>query len=53
MCFYPLVEYGQDGTVPDMYAIAMGGGTGKVDNPNTPMLVQQFKPAIRVKDSCR
>lgn len=47
--FYPLVEYGQDGTVPDMYAIAMGGGTGKVDNANTPMLIQQFKPAIRVK----
>ena len=47
--FYPLVEYGQDGTVPDMYAMAFGGGTGKIDNVNTPMLIQQFKPAIRAK----
>ena len=47
--FYPLVEYGLDGTVPDMYSIQMGGGTGKVDNASTPMLLQQFKPAIRVK----
>ena len=47
--FYPLVEYGLDGTVPDMYSIQMGGGTGKVDNASTPMVLQQFKPAIRVK----
>jgi len=47
--FYPLVEYGVDGTLPNMYSIAMGGQTGKVDNINTPMLIQQFKPAIRAK----
>ena len=47
--FYPLVDYGVDGTVPGMYNLAMGGQVGKVDNVQTPMLIQQFKPAIRVK----
>lgn len=47
--FYPLVDYGIDGTIPNMYNVSFGGGTGKVDNANSPMLVQQFKPAIRVK----
>ena len=47
--YYPLVDYGIDGTIPNMYNVAFGGQVGKVDNATTPMLVQQFKPAIRVK----
>jgi len=47
--FYPLIDYGLDGTIANAYPLAMGGQFGKVDNPNSPMVIQQFKPAIRVK----
>ena len=47
--YYPLVDYGVDGTVPDMYNMHFGGQVGKIDNQTTPMVIQQFKPAIRVK----
>jgi len=47
--FYPLIDYGLDGTIANAYPLAMGGQFGKVDNPNSPMVIQQFKPAVRVK----
>jgi len=46
--FYPLVDYGLDGT-GDYYELALGGTNGKVDFADTPMKISQFKPAIRAK----
>jgi hypothetical protein len=46
--FYPLVDYGLDGT-GDLNELALGGTNGKVDNADSPMKISQFKPAIRAK----
>ena len=45
---YPLVDYGTDGT-QDFNAVEFGGTVGKIDNASSPMLIQQFKPAVRAK----
>lgn len=47
--YYPLVDYGLDNTDPNIFPLEFGGTVGKVDNSVTPLRVQQFKPAIRVK----
>jgi hypothetical protein len=47
--YYPLVDYGTDGTDPNLFPIEFGGTVGKVDNIASPMQIQQFKPSIRVK----
>ena len=47
--YYPLVDYGLDGTDPAIKPIQFGGTVGKIDNSTTPMQIQQFKPAVRVK----
>jgi hypothetical protein len=47
--YYPLVDYGLDGTDPNIKSLEFGGTVGKVDNSVTPLRVEQFKPAIRVK----
>lgn len=55
--FYPMADYGTDGVVsfPDQPKIMMGTGsfnvtTGSINNPTTPMLLQQFQPAIRLPE---
>ena len=47
--YYPLVDYGLDGTDPTTNPIQFGGTVGKVDNSTTPMQITQFKPSVRVK----
>ncbi len=47
--YYPLVDYGLDGTDPSIKPIQFGGTNGKIDNTASPLQIQQFKPAVRVK----
>ena len=47
--YYPLADFGNDGTAPNVYPIEFGGTVGKVDNSTTPIRIQQFKPAVRAK----
>ncbi len=47
--YYPLVDYGLDGTDPSIRPIQFGGTNGKIDNSNSPLQIQQFKPAVRLK----
>jgi hypothetical protein len=44
-----LVDYGLDGTDPSIRPIQFGGTNGKIDNSNSPLQIQQFKPAVRLK----
>ena len=47
--YYPLADYGLDGTDSAVTPIQFGGTPGKIDNTNTPMQISQFKPSVRVK----
>ena len=47
--FYPLVDYGTDGTNNELPILEAGGEAGKFDNVGSPMQQVQFKPAIRTK----
>ena len=47
--FYPLVDYGTDGTDNGIPLLETGGQNGKFDNSASPMKQIQFKPAIRTK----
>lgn len=47
--FYPLIDYGTDGTNNELPIFEAGGEAGKFDNQNSPIEQVQFKPAIRTK----
>ena len=47
--FYPLVHYGKDPNNPNSSQVEFGGKVGQIDNSTTPLLVTDFKPAIRAK----
>jgi hypothetical protein len=47
---YPLVHYGKDPNATNGSILEFGGGAYQVDNPFFPLLVTDFKPAIRAKD---
>jgi len=47
--FYPLINYGNNPTNPDSPSIEFGGALHQMDNPRSPILVSQFKPAIQTK----
>jgi len=48
--FYPLVHYGKDPNNINSAQLEFGGNPGQIDNSTTPLLVSDFKPAIRAKD---
>ena len=55
--FYPMADYGTDEVIPfpDQPKIMISSGsllntTGSISNPETPMLLKQFQPAIRVPE---
>ena len=47
--FYPLINYGGDPLNPNSPGTEFGGARLQMDNPTTPLLVSQFKPAIKAK----
>jgi len=47
---YPLVHYGKDPNNSGSAQLEFGGGNFQVDNPNFPLRVTDFKPAIKAKD---
>ena len=47
---YPLAHYGKDPNATNGSILEFGGGAFQVDNPFFPLLVTDFKPAIRAKD---
>ena len=47
--FYPLINYGTDPNNSKSPAFELGGSKGMMDNPLTPLLLTQFKPAIKAK----
>ena len=47
--FYPLVHYGKDPNNTKSAQVEFGGNPGQIDNSTTPLLVTNFKPAIRAK----
>ena len=47
--FYPLINYGVDPNNSKSPAFELGGSKGMMDNPLTPLLLTQFKPAIKAK----
>jgi hypothetical protein len=47
--FYPLINYGADPQDPKSPQFEFGGNTYQLDNPNTPLKISQFKPAIKAK----
>jgi len=46
---YPLVNYGIRPDDPNSPAFEFGGNKYQMDNPNTPLKVSQFKPAVQTK----
>jgi hypothetical protein len=46
---YPLVNYGSNPLDSQTPGFEFGGDIYQMDNPNTPLKVSQFKPAIQVK----
>jgi len=48
--FYPLINYGFDGDNPQDTQIKSGGGARTFSNYNSPVRVDDFKPAIRLRD---
>lgn len=47
--FYPLINYGANPQNPNSPGFEFGGAKYQMDNPTTPLLVSQFKPAVKVK----
>ena len=47
--FYPLISYGKDPNNISGSILEFGGGNYQVDKINTPLLVSDFKPAIKAK----
>ena len=46
---YPLVHYGKDPNNVSGSQLEFGGGVFQCDNPNYPLLVTDFKPALKVR----
>lgn len=47
--FYPLINYGSDPNNSKSPGFELGGSKGMMDNATTPLLLTQFKPAIKAK----
>jgi hypothetical protein len=47
--FYPLISYGKDPNNISGSILEFGGGNYQVDKINTPLLITDFKPAIKAK----
>ena len=47
--FYPLINYGKDPNNVNSSMVEFGGAQFQIDNPNYPLRVSDFKPAIRAK----
>jgi hypothetical protein len=50
---YPLVEYGNKEKDVQSSLLKSGGDSNTFTNSNTPMRLDQFKPAVRLKNSIR